>query len=462
MRGAAALLLALACGCSCGRDPEGAPSHGDGAPDATDAPSDVPLDTPHDVVADVPRDVTPYDGGTYCDFPSSTWRRVPGVDFGSVCQLFEHVPGADLGREFTWQGTGKETVAIAPSTLGPASAACASIEHGVPTIIIGRGGQLAPELNRACARKRIVRLDTGEVIGAIGQESTLDAGTCFLSPPGESTTLQMISTPSGVPLRESDRLVGQLAITEAPPVWHWASPPVPYADQPVTATGVTLDGHVLFGGWGSVYRLSLPVGQWFPVEVPSAFRDGTADGDLAAWTEVGNTRIRGWSNDGLGVRTLLESAPVDTCFLAMSATQVVGITLNGACDGAEGVHFWAAARSGAAVTGVRVGPVVPGSVRPSHTVEQRTQGDYASIMLWNRDDYDYEHPYVIITQLSTWRTWRVRPSPGSGLFSSGTALDDRYLYLGENNGTGAEVRVVRQITRIPLAALDQYGEVVYP
>jgi hypothetical protein len=249
--------------------------------------------------------------------------------------------------------------------------------------------------------------------------------------------------------------------------WTWALPAKPLANLPVGLVGFDTDadgGALVLTGKGAVWGLLEPsANDWTPLESPSASDVGFGQGDLAVWTDypsIGSERIRGWSPDGKGVRTLIDPAPAGTCAITVSPSWIVGLSFTGG-DGCYGypnastARLWRSPRAyDAAGASVTLGPELPGGpFMRAGVVPVRSWGDYAGAILWQEEDGGRK-AYFAILRLSSGNLWRIDAETGHELRSDAWTFTPTQFYYAESE-IGDHPSAVRRMFRVELSSLDQ-------
>ena len=254
--------------------------------------------------------------------------------------------------------------------------------------------------------------------------------------------------------------------------WIWSLPAKLQSTQPVGLVEFDIDalgGAMFMTGKGGAWALLDPtVTQWTPLETPSKSERGAGEGDLAVWTDYpasGAARIRGWAPDGKGVRTLIDPAPLGTCVLGVTPTNIVGMALGGGDCGtlpaAKTAKFWWSPRkydaSGGAVT---FGPELPGGAfAPLKLAPLRGWGSHVAVVLGLHDDAGVLDggAYVLIMNMSTGKIWRLDAEPGHRIHPDAWTITPTHLYYSDQESTDGSF-IVRRVLKLELAKLDQVAK----
>lgn len=193
---------------------------------------------------------------------------------------------------------------------------------------------------------------------------------------------------------------------------------------------------------------------------------GDALGDLAVWSELreGQTgsRVRGWSPDGRGVRTLMDDVPVDTCATGVSDTHVAGFSTAGACDyfNHEGRLWIADRQADGTLSNFRLGPIFSAD-RVAEAEPVRTWGDFVSVV-WGpeiRESRD-ERRQLLLARASDWTMRNLKAPAGHEVYMA--SLTDDYLYVVFSLSNGAGWAKFTHVYRYDLAKFESIGEPVEP
>ncbi|MBE7480556.1 MAG: hypothetical protein HS104_11305 [Polyangiaceae bacterium] len=425
---------------------------GDGAADdAKHAPVDA-----KDAPADAPFEVSLSDSGLPAEHAwladPIIWKPAPGNGaWAPKCAVFEGVSALLKFPSLTWEacgpgcaqmdvtaGFGKVSYPTLSTPLLPEGpVAFLQIEVGVET----ESHWFIP--------RRIVSLSNGATIAAVLRQVTKAPGyaTCVFGNARDDAFSNLVAGNSQ-----------ELPFTWLPDekAWRWATPPL--SGLPQGRMEFTMDSSTpirIKTGKGAVFALlDVAKNVWTLLESNSHSQLGGGQGDLAVWTDYPNAsseRIRGWSPDGKGVRTLIESVPTDTCWVGVSPTDIVGLAAS-ACKLFGDLRFWRAPRSKDTIA-------FPPSVSPTLDYGAnwavRTWGGYAGTVLYKPDDAGAfsKTNSLVLVQLSTWKAWRIEPTPGSYFDQDTWSLTDTAVYLGEQK-IGASSMGLALVKRIDLSMLD--------
>jgi len=433
---------------------------GGGSGSPGDAPSDGPADA-KDAPADAPFEVSLSDSGLPPEHAwladPTIWKPAPGNEaWAPKCAVFEGVSALLKFPALTWEacgpgcqrmdvtaGFGKVSYPTLSTALLPTGpAAFLQFDVGVETE------------KQWFITRRILRLAGGTTDAGVMRvtQKASSAPTCVF---GNARDDAFSNTLSGNSY--------ELAFTWLPEeqAWRWAVPQKEQSKLPQGRMEFTMDSPApirVQTGHGAVFALlDVDKNDWTLLEGNSASQLGAGQGDLAIWTDYPSAtteRIRGWSPDGKGVRTLVESVPPDTCWVGVSPTDIVGLAAS-ACKLFGDLRFWRAPRSKDTI-------VFPPSVSPvldygaNWTI--RTWGNYAGTVLYKPDDAGAfsKTNSLVLVQLSTWKAWRIEPTPGNYFDQDTWSLTDTAIYLGEQK-IGASSMGLSLVKRIDLSMLDQVG-----
>ena len=408
------------------------------------------------------------------------WGEVVDAGFSKpACTIYEALPGEAQFPPLHWDACGADC-AMADVVQGYGEAGALPFAS---TVVIDKDSAALLTLtvslkldSRWQQLRRVVRLDSGVTVGALRAEysSTLTTSPCSFGGPAESAAaVDIVGGNQGDPKGTLFHLDGFAPLGGGS--WTWASPAVLLKDVPGSLMGFDVDlpqRLLLLIGAGAVYKQTATTSsEYEPLESPSASYLGAGQGDLGVWndlTHVGQPRIRGWAPDGQGVRTLVEQPPPESCNVVVSPSAVVAVSLNGkaplfnACSGpANSAHLWRSPRAYVAKDfSVAEGPSLPGT--PFIVGGLKTWGDFAALYVrpvtYVASDYELSGgPYLIVVELSTWKSWRVDATEGHAIQSSSFTLTADALYAGETSPGANGSALIQRVLRFPLNALDSSG-----
>ncbi|MCC6645974.1 MAG: hypothetical protein IT374_10435 [Polyangiaceae bacterium] len=235
--------------------------------------------------------------------------------------------------------------------------------------------------------------------------------------------------------------------------------------SPKTPTGVSglwslsdTDTTFTSGGEVSVWPIS---GGRYPLEKPSGARWGDGDGDMMVWTD--GQRLRGWRDDGQGVRTIAQGFPAPLYATAISPTRVLAVLGDNLPQSSPSMYtslsFWWAPRAAEDVSSL--GDVVehpfrgPGGRKIGSQRSPTTWGDWATTQAaWTDEKNAWQKVYLVV-HFPMKRTSSVFPRPGTAFtkFDVSVTLDETYLYMTE---TSNEKPYEYAYIRLKLSELDAY------
>jgi hypothetical protein len=244
----------------------------------------------------------------------------------------------------------------------------------------------------------------------------------------------------------------------------WMPAPIPVAGVPFVG-GMAFDIDQpqprFFAGGGTIHTLDYAAGAWTVLAQSEPAEHGAGEHDLGVWVSPvisGSQRLRGYKDDGQGVRTFADSVPTNTCRIGLSSDYVVGLAADTEdCLEPTQIKLWRAPRADPN-DGLIQGPVlgIP-FTEPGGGWPLRTWGDYAGlgVAVFGAGGFQY-HLYVV--ELSTWKLWRINARSGF-IWKLTFTFDEEYLYTAEQPIDAAQQfntkDVATGIIRIPLASLDQ-------
>lgn len=397
------------------------------------------------------------------------WAAVAGLEFTAPCTVFE-AKGAELKfPPLAWTGCGngcEKTDAVqgyADDALFPV--ASTHVASGTASAFLSMEYQIAAGTSRRSVR-RVVRLDSGETVAAMQgvQPLSSEFAHCVFGGGRESALAHAVSGGTDFSTQTGTKRVFTRAPTVPTGSWTWALPAKPVTDLPAGAVEFDTDktGQVFDVGNESVSAMLDPSANvWTILESKSASQRGAGEGDLAVWNDngiAGTSRVRGWAPDGLGVRTIIDVATYATCDVTISPTAIVGYVADGdpSCGTASKARLWRSPRAyTSAQAPLTVSPTLAGTpFRLVTPIGLKTWGDYAVLNVWARDanDLPVGAPYLLIVQLSTWKTWRLDARPGYQLQQDAFTLTGAHLYYGESVKSIDQTRL-REVFRIELGNL---------
>ncbi len=191
---------------------------------------------------------------------------------------------------------------------------------------------------------------------------------------------------------------------------------------------------------------------------------GAAGPGISVWSEIAagtppTSWIRAWSG-GAAARNIVGPMPGAACGVAASTDRIVGVrssegSSTDCYDQIGAPEFWSVSRDGGAVASWKFPDVTEASV--SRVV---TWGDFAAArtVSGSTDLPQAERSHIWLIRLSDGRMRRFAPTPGFEWRGSLLALDDTFLYVGENR---AEHRSsFNKIIRYHIEDFDEIGSVV--
>jgi hypothetical protein len=401
------------------------------------------------------------------DFPleGATWKAVPAPELSdSNCHFYAAEPGTLTFPPLKWTtcGDGCESIDLVQAySSGPAGAVSANIEHGQAFLQFEIQQKKEPWFTGI---RHFVRLEDGVTVAALVEHARPVNGfaPCLAGLPRRYTTAaglyttELASTPSMA-------VVG-FSPTAPDGDWTWALPAISTESLPPSKCTFMTDTVMFNTGGGGVYALLDPKSsQWTTLESPSDSLWGGGEGDLAVWTEWNTNRIRAWAPDGLGVRTVLQSAPAKTCEVKPSPTKIVGVAQSADCTSGEAVEirFWHMPRSYTEVASATVTPPLEKDVLLP-PVGIRTRGDYAGVVAFDvpPGGAPTDEAHLVVVQVSTGKAWRVMGEPGYVVQEASWTIDDKWLYFGETIPGIQDLLKVHRVRRILLSKLDSWGQIL--
>jgi len=386
-------------------------------------------------------------GQQWLDSPDA-WRLIPAAPgvLGPSCSISESVPeeirapvvewvdcdpgcGGGCARARLDQDLGSDIlsavgdVIVSTSIRDGESAVFASVTHA--------GHNDTKRLRLV----RIVSLETGETVAAIQASSVRTSSVETCAPQSEQSALWTRIWGQG-PLEfvasggldvMSKRFTWQLPLREQS-TSEWGCPPL--FVESGARTFFLCPGAIAAAtkpGSSDLSFLSTPGPDYVPVA-------GASDGASAFWAEVRidrlGSRIQGWMPEDGRVRIVLADVPGDTCGLAVSPSQVVGLAYmdesGGGCENRpDGPRFWLVDRLRSESV-VRTGPFLPGD--RSHIKSMSIWGDFvAAVLMLPPGGEPSERKYVVLARLSDWSLRRLDSPVGAAI--NDVALTSRALYL---------------------------------
>jgi hypothetical protein len=413
------------------------------------------------------------------------WTRLGAAAFVEpACTVYEGIPDRIGFPDLEWQPCGDACEAIevgqadADGLLTPLGISLVQDGDRSVPIATFRGGFTIGTVARGFVR--VVRLDTGQTVAALKDESQtgLELSACSVGGSDQDARhLTVLGGTQGSPKGQSSHLAGFAPVERG--AWTWAVPERAAGD-PSCFDQFDIDprdgeGTTFCIGFGTVQKQrTLESSEFDVLENPSESHVGWGQGDLAIWTDyaLGDVRVQGWTNDGDGVRTIVEVPPVGTCRVTLSPMAMVAVSGTGMLDDprypCQGVYdearLWRSARAyDAAGANVAEGPPIP--LTPLLVEDKlETWGDFAGFQAW-MGSYSGQsfnptgQAFLLVARLSTWQMYRVRPTPGSVL-NRMRAISEEYLYFGEAEEQPSGSARLRRIVRVPLESLERYGELL--
>jgi hypothetical protein len=172
------------------------------------------------------------------------------------------------------------------------------------------------------------------------------------------------------------------------------------------------------------------------------------------------------------VRTIVDGLPEETCVLAVTPSHLVGmmgVEDFSKCDwGWKQAHFWATPRAyGPTEVKLSISPAIPSA--PLSCYRLRAWGDFAACSMtpWNVlsdggliDNHPDHDNYMLITQLSTWKMWRLDQPDGHGFAWDAVTITPTHFYIGEHLDDVNDEALLRTLYRYELSKIDTWAKAV--
>ena len=389
------------------------------------------------------------DGGAQAwVFDPNIWSKVsaPSGDTSTGCPLFVASTGLQF-RALEWESCGAGCEIVAPTTFYPTGYAVLGtvVVNGVtePLAALLEGTKYGAPLTSLLSWRNLA---TGEVHGAVRR---YEQGNTGCSAPSTNWDEPRMGSFHDVLFSAKWEDGFSLKVSAAVPagLLQFAS----------GVWGMSATETTFFSGGGQIkaYPIDQPP---YVLESQTNARWGDVDGDLAVWVAV--PRLKGWANDGQGVRTIAESLPFPIYAPAVSPTRIVAVLGDDLPHPDPGVYstvrFWTAPRAAKDVS--NLGSLVdhpfqaPGGVAFAPSIAPHTWGDWASVAVSWTDAKNLPHQAHLVAHLPSKKTWTLTPRAGT-VFGVSSTLDENYLYLTEESTTKP---YPFRILRLTLAELDGY------
>jgi hypothetical protein len=382
------------------------------------------------------------------------WKLVPGLEFTDPCKVYEAVPGATTFPNLSWEscGTGCES-ADAVQGLGEFTASPVVSVHAI-------GGSAEPiaaltyvveTAKKVYEPRRFLSLSSGKTGAAVLRTHAAGAAV------GCGAIFRKSDTSLFTGISQNKLAVSGYVDTSKGSV-RWAQPPLASSSIPIAYTAIDVEsGPYVFGiepgnVWG---LLDFNLHEWTLVESKSTARVGAGEGDLAVFPDHpygGSPRLRGWRADGLGMRTLAEPIPANTCLVALTPTQVIGQTSEDLACETKQPRLWYASRSALSggqpeLTFIDLAPI--GAVQIGGAGSGlKAWGNHAVLPTFDlaQTGSSSGGTAIVVIELSTAKLWRVTPNPEYSISAYTPVVDGSHLYYGESavkNNTDRVSRFVR-------------------
>lgn len=409
----------------------------------------------------------------------SAWNEVPGGDFwDGYCTVVAMKSDRIDVPVFQWEscGTGCESADLAQGLFEYSSGLTLSSLADKAYLLVGQKTKLVQKVNYPEDMlvetwvRRIVDLNDGKTIGMLLARipRSLEYSTCSLFRNDHSAfAVDVFKIPRFQV--ESARVAS--GVFDLPSGnWHWKQPYPIWEDVPRSCSSfVAGEGSMVFV-CGSQVLVQISRDSSIVSELDSmgdyVAVSGAGTEDLAAWSEIYiptiGSRVRGWANDGKGVRTLISRVDGDSCGFGASNTSFGGVLVRGTSDeGCMGFNpdarFWIAEHTdgeGPSEPTVRIGPVISSEelqVKAEGIVA--TAGEFLATTFRSRSQ---QFARLAVTRSSDWAVrWfdsLEAQREGFGSF----ALTPRHLYFARMK-IGAEHGRVFRIYRYDLTKFSEIG-----
>lgn len=199
---------------------------------------------------------------------------------------------------------------------------------------------------------------------------------------------------------------------------------------------------------------------------------GTGEGELAIWSEYRlslpppetTSRIRGWRNDGEGIRTIVPDMPGTVCGLGLDGSEIAGFSVDEVnpygCYGPQAnPRLWVASRTD---------PQKPISTGPPLTSGQLYASNFqlSSSKHWIALHFSSKAPdgtnrnTLALVRKADWTTrWY---TPPKGMLIHSRTLDDSSLYVVLTPELARDYRSVSEVMRFDLSHFDEFTSQTYP
>jgi len=249
--------------------------------------------------------------------------------------------------------------------------------------------------------------------------------------------------------------------------WDFKLPWIDTGESPICERwSVDTSPPALFFG---CYSVSVMAGagsnERMTIEDSESFGSGAGNAGLSAWSEVSpgkpsTSRIRTWSPDA-GSKLLVDSMPGIACGVAVSADRVAGLRSGDPQQATDctrdlpAPEFWVVPRAGGPITTYRVP-----AARPAYASRGTSWGEFAAAMTLTGgiDLAHADRSQLWLVRLTDGKMRRFVPTPGYEWRGELLALDDTYLYLGEN----LVAHPASTVDRLYRYRLDQFDEIGTP
>ncbi|MCP4676857.1 MAG: hypothetical protein GY854_15350 [Deltaproteobacteria bacterium] len=314
---------------------------------------------------------------------------------------------------------------------------------------------------------RVIRLNDGVTIGAIKGVENKDEEWIHCNFMSTSALGQAILGGGDAESGHGMRVLRGRTTTDGGP-WRWALPALEDAQEPPSYHTFDSEydgGRILRVGGGGVYIVGdMKSSEWSVLERPSGSRIGASQGNLVVWTDhtfAASPSVRGWTDDGAGVRTIIEKTPDKTSLITITQAAIIGKTGSPDANAVDSrARLWMSKRADKTkdVT-LRLSPCLS----ERRLVYRALAGwdDFAALAVVGVESksgrgFHLKPLSYLLVRLSNWNRWSIHAEKGQRFLDKFT-LTGTHLYIVAVEEQDLSKSYARRVYRFDLEHIDDWG-----